>query len=159
MRWYFLDFSALQLMQLYDVLRLRSAVFVVEQACVFHDIDGQDPQAMHLLGYDAGSLVAYARCFGPEMKFAPVVLQRVLVHPAWRGTGQGHGLVRQALHHVQGQWGSQPVRISAQTHLQKFYQQHGFEPMGPPYLEDGIAHIGMLRPAMDDAIAHPRKKS
>lgn len=145
--WRCVPFEGLSAAELYAVLQLRSEVFVVEQACVFQDIDGTDDQALHVLGSVQGALVAYARCFPAGVKFAEASLGRVATHASRRGTGAGHALVSQAIACVVAQWGPQAIRIGAQARLEGFYRQHGFEVAGPPYLEDGIAHIDMLRPA------------
>jgi ElaA protein len=142
--WQLRPFDALTTRQLHDLLQLRSAVFVVEQACAFQDIDGADLQALHLLGTQDGQLLAYARCFAPGIKFAEASIGRVVTDPAQRGTGLGHALIRQALQAVAGQWGEHPVRIGAQARLQAFYAGHGFVDVNRPYVEDGIDHIEMV---------------
>ena len=143
--WRCVPFAALSAFDLYAVLQLRSEVFVVEQDCVFQDLDGTDAQALHVLGSVGGALVAYARCFPAGVKFAEASLGRVATRASMRGTGAGHALVSQAIACVFAQWGTQAIRIGAQARLEDFYRQHGFEVAGPPYLEDGIAHIDMLR--------------
>ncbi|MEO5606597.1 MAG: GNAT family N-acetyltransferase [Polaromonas sp.] len=143
--WRCVAFDALSAAELYAVLQLRSEVFVVEQACVFQDIDGFDVQALHVLGSVEGALVAYARCFPAGVKFAEASLGRVATRASRRGTGTGHELVSQAIACLLAQWGAQAIRIGAQARLEGFYRQHGFEVAGPPYLEDGITHIDMLR--------------
>ena len=143
--WRFMAFDALTAAQLYAVLRLRSEVFVVEQACLFQDMDGADPQAMHVLGSAQGALVAYARCFAAGVKFAEASIGRIVTAPSVRGSGAGHALVEQAIACLSQQWGAQAIRIGAQARLEHFYGQHGFENTGRPYLEDGIAHLEMLR--------------
>jgi len=145
--WRLLAFEDLQVSELYEVLRLRSEVFVVEQQCLFQDMDGADPQAMHLLGVQHGELQAYARCFEAGIKFPEASLGRVLTRPSARGTGLGHALVAQAISAIRQVWGPQPIRIGAQMQLAGFYAKHGFEDVGKTYLEDGIAHLEMLRPA------------
>ena len=145
--WRLMAFEDLRVSELYEVLRLRSEVFVVEQQCIFQDIDGADPQAMHLLGVKHHALQAYARCFAPGIRFAEASFGRVLTRPAARGNGMGHALVEQAITAISQLWGPQPIRIGAQTHLADFYASHGFEDVGKPYDEDGIAHLEMLRPA------------
>jgi ElaA protein len=148
--WRFVEFGALTTRELYELLQLRSEVFVVEQACVFQDMDGADTQAMHLLGRLAkgsGQLVAYARCFAAGVKFAESSIGRLVTHDAVRGSGAGHVLLQKAVACLAQQWGAQPIRIGAQARLEAFYKQHGFEINGAPYMEDGIAHIEMLRPA------------
>lgn len=133
--------------QLYAVLRLRSEVFVVEQACVFQDMDGLDQQAMHLLGMQGAELLACARCFHKGVTFAEASIGRVVVSPGARGGGLGHQLMAQALASLQTEWGAQPVRIGAQAHLRNFYASHGFSDVGRSYVEDGIPHLEMLRSA------------
>jgi len=143
--WRCLAFDQLSAAQLYAVLQLRSEVFVVEQACIFQDMDGADAHAMHLLGSLQGSLVAYARCLEAGRKFAEASIGRVAIRAAVRGTGAGHALMRQAIACLLQAWGAQAIRIGAQAHLEAFYRQHGFHKTGPAYLEDGIAHVEMLR--------------
>ena len=145
--WRFVAFDALTPRELYEVLQLRSQVFVVEQACVFQDMDGADAEAMHLLGSRSGQLLAYARCFAAGVKFAESSIGRLVTHHSVRGSGAGHLLLQKAVARLSQQWGSQAIRIGAQARLEAFYRQHGFEKTGEPYLEDGIAHIEMLRPA------------
>ena len=158
--WQWTSFADLRIADLYALLQLRSAVFVVEQNCVFQDMDGFDAQAMHLLGFagDSGAglasgsakqphppLLAYARCFPAGVKFAQASIGRVLTAPAARGAKLGHALMQRAIQAVHAQWGAQPIRIGAQAHLFDFYAAHGFVDQGRPYLEDGIAHLEMLR--------------
>ena len=153
--WQWTAFADLRIADLYALLQLRSAVFVVEQNCVFQDLDGFDAQAMHLLGFAAQSntgsvtqpapLLAYARCFPAGLKFAEASIGRVLTAPGARGTGLGHVLMDRAVQAVHAQWRAQPIRIGAQAHLFDFYAAHGFVDQGLPYLEDGIAHLEMLR--------------
>ena len=144
--WRFAAFDALTSTELYAVLQLRSEVFVVEQACVFQDMDGADPAAMHLLGTAGGRLVAYARCFAAGLKFKEASIGRLITRSELRGSGAGHVLVRRAIASVTQQWGPQAIRIGAQARLENFYRQHGFKTTGAPYIEDGIPHIEMLRP-------------
>ena len=152
MVWRFQAFDALTVAELYAVLRLRSEVFVVEQNCVFLDMDNSDAQAMHLMGHTGemgeaqGELLAYARCFGPGVKYAEASIGRVITAPQARAGGLGHVLMREAVRALQAHWGPQPIRIGAQARLQAFYEQHGFVREGEPYIEDGIPHIEMLRP-------------
>jgi ElaA protein len=146
LQWQFLSYGALSLQQLYALLQLRTEVFVVEQNCVFQDMDGADDKAMHLLGMQGDKLVAYARCFNAGIKFKEASIGRVITQASLRGTGAGHALMQQALGSMKMVWGVQPIRIGAQARLEKFYQQHGFAAASAPYIEDGIPHIEMLRP-------------
>ena len=149
LQWQWLPFDALSGEQLYALLRLRSEVFVVEQNCVFLDMDGMDDQAMHLLGTHVTDgkpqPVAYVRCFPQGVSFAEASIGRVATHPSARGGGLGHLLMAEAIRALQQQWGRQAIRIGAQAHLKNFYQQHGFVDMDQPYVEDGIDHLEMLR--------------
>lgn len=145
--WRLMAFDDLRVNVLYEMLRLRSEVFVVEQQCVFQDIDGFDREAMHLMGVQHNELQAYARCFGPGVKFAEASIGRVLTRQSARGTGLGHALIDQAVSAVSQVWGPQAIRIGAQMQLAGFYAKHGFAEVGKTYLEDGIPHLEMLRPA------------
>jgi len=150
LRWRCLPFDNLGAADLYRVLQLRSAVFVVEQTCVFQDMDGRDPACQHLLGAapdagEGGDLLAYGRLVPAGLAFAEASIGRVATAAQVRGTRAGHALMAEAIAQVQRLWGPQPIRIGAQAHLQAFYRQHGFEPDGYLYLEDGIDHIEMIR--------------
>jgi len=145
--WRLLAFEDLRVGELYEVLRLRSEVFVVEQQCVFQDMDGADNQAMHLLGVRDGELQAYARCFAAGVKFPEASFGRVVTRPGARGTGLGHALVEQAISAINQVWGPQAIHIGAQMQLAGFYGKHGFADVGKTYLEDGIPHLEMLRHA------------
>jgi ElaA protein len=142
--WRSAAFSALTVQELYDVLQLRTEVFVMEQACVFQDMDGADVQAVHVLGTLGNQLVAYARCFPAGAKFAEASIGRVVTRAALRGSGAGHVLMQQSIACVHQHWGQQPIRIGAQARLESFYMQHGFVTASAPYIEDGIPHIEML---------------
>lgn len=141
--WTLAAWDDLSTRQLHDLLQLRSTVFVVEQNCVFQDIDGADPQALHLLGSHSGQLLAYARCFPPGVKFSEASIGRVVTSPAARGGGLGHALIDRAMAAVSATWGQQPIRIGAQAHLVGYYARHGFVDDGKPYVEDAIDHLEM----------------
>ena len=143
--WHQLTFDELTNVQLYAVLGLRSEVFVVEQACVFLDMDDADAQAVHVLGLQEGRLVAYARCFEAGIKFNEASIGRVATRRSVRRSGAGHAVMKKAMACLFERWGIQAIRIGAQAHLEAFYRQHGFEKSGAAYLEDGIRHIEMLR--------------
>jgi ElaA protein len=144
--WRCLPFDAIHVRTLYRLLQLRTEVFVMEQNCPFQDMDGADQACFHLLGESPdGTLLAYARLVPAGLKFREASIGRVVSAAAARGTGIGHVLMREAVQALHGLWGVQPIRIGAQAHLQGFYRQHGFEPDGPLYIEDGIDHIEMIR--------------
>ena len=145
--WRYLAFDTLCTAELYAVLQLRSEIFVIEQACIFEDMDGAGSRAIHLLGTVNGTLVAYARCFTAGDRSADASIGRILTHSSIRGSGVGHELVRKAISCLSPPSRVQRIRLAAQSRLQGFYRQHGFEISGRPYLEDGIPHIEMLRSA------------
>ena len=144
LRWKLNSFTVLSVQDLHDLLQLRSEVFVVEQNCVFQDIDGADALAMHLLGYRGDMLVAYARCFPAGVKFAQASIGRVVTRSNARRGGLGHLLMKEAVSAVCSQWGPQPIRIGAQARLKNFYSGHAFVDAGKPYVEDGIDHLEMV---------------
>ncbi|WP_066265563.1 GNAT family N-acetyltransferase [Hydrogenophaga palleronii] len=149
LRWRCLPFDALHARTLYALLQLRTEVFVMEQACIFQDMDGADAACFHLLGEaaDTGVLVASARLVPAGLKFTEASIGRVVTRPDARGGGLGHVLMREAVSALHGLWGVQPIRIGAQARLEAFYRQHGFVPDGGIYIEDGIDHIEMTRAA------------
>ncbi len=144
LRWVCKRFEALTLDELYDSLALRQRVFVLEQG-PYLDADGADRSCHHLMGMDAhGVMQAYLRIVDAGVKFAEVSIGRVVTSPECRGTGQGHALVAEGLRQAALNYAGQPVRISAQAHLDKFYGRHGFVAQGAVYLEDNIPHLQML---------------
>lgn len=149
MQWLVLTFDQLTPQQLYDFLRLRSDVFVVEQNCAFPELDGLDlhPQTQHLLCYHNDKLAAYARMLPAGLSFDEVSIGRVVIALSERGKKTGHQLLQKALKQIEKTWPNEPVTIGAQYHLRHFYQQHGFEEISEEYLEDGIAHVDMQRAA------------
>lgn len=148
-QWLCLHHSELSVHQLHAILQLRSEVFVVEQQCIYQDVDGRDLQGdtRHLMAWSDGQLVGYLRLLDPALYEGEVVIGRVLTAPAARGTGLGHQLLTQALPQAAQHWPQRPIHLSAQAHLQGYYGRYGFIAAGEPYLEDGIPHIAMHRPA------------
>lgn len=138
-------FKRLSLTEIYQILQLRSEVFVVEQNCVYQDIDGKDDKALHLLGMYDGILVAYARLFAPGDYFEKASIGRVIVKPGFRDKKWGHELMREAIAGISEHYGESKITISAQLYLKKFYESHGFVATGEVYLEDDIPHIEMKR--------------
>lgn len=139
------NFDQISAKELYQILRLRSAVFVVEQDCVYQDIDNKDEYAFHIIGKIGHEIVAYARCFPPEFYFEDAAIGRVLVTDSFRGFGYAHQLIDTAISAIYKKFQTSTIKISAQQHLEKFYQSHGFKTVGEGYLEDGIPHITMVR--------------
>lgn len=142
--WQVASLEDLSPQSLYALLQLRSDVFVVEQNCVFLDMDDRDAQALHLMAWRGDMLVACARCFAPGIQFEEASIGRIATRLSERGSGLGHLLVQKAIALVISTWGSQPIRIGAQARLKNFYREHGFDDMGLPYVEDGIDHLEMV---------------
>lgn len=145
--WQDLHHRELSAQQLYAVLALRCAVFVVEQNCAYQDVDGQDLVAdnRHILGMRGDELVAYARILTPADAAAPVAIGRVIVSARARGLNLGNRLMAQALRSCEQHWPAHGVYLSAQAHLQAFYGRLGFQAVGEIYLEDNIPHIDMRK--------------
>ncbi|QYJ69016.1 GNAT family N-acetyltransferase [Flavobacterium litorale] len=138
-------FNAFLLQELYNVLQLRSEVFVVEQDCVYQDIDGKDEKALHLVGTYNGSVVAYARIFAAGDYFDEPAIGRVVISEKYRDRKWGHNLMEAAIAGIKEHYNTTAITISAQLYLKKFYETHGFVQVGEDYLEDGIPHIRMKR--------------
>lgn len=138
-------FSKLTTEELYQILRLRSEVFVVEQDCVYQDIDNKDQISYHVLGWKNDVLVAYSRIFDSGDYFSKPSIGRILVKQSERNHDYGHQLVDSSIQFIQKNFSKKDILISAQTYLLKFYKSHGFMVEGEEYLEDGIPHVKMLR--------------
>ena len=138
-------FKELTTLELYYLLQLRSEVFVVEQDCVYQDIDGKDQKALHILGYKDEKLVAYTRIFQPGDYFEEASIGRVLVKENQREYGFGYDIMNASIEAIKKHFKTSEIRISAQTYLKRFYNNLGFKEVGEEYLEDGIPHINMLK--------------
>ena len=141
--WVKKKWSEISLEELYSVLRLRSEVFVVEQDCVYQDIDNKDQIAIHLLGYINKELIAYSRLFDEGEYFKETSFGRAIIKKEKRGQGYGDELVKESLKTIKNYYGNKKVKISAQAHLKTFYSKHDFIAKGKEYLEDGIPHVSM----------------
>ncbi len=144
--WLFKSFEALTNEELYQLLQLRSEVFVVEQNCVFLDMDDKDQQSFHLLGYKDDLLAAYTRIVPKGVSYEDYAsIGRVVTSPKVRGEGRGKELMEESISRLQQLYGQVPIKIGAQLYLKKFYESLGFLQCGDVYDEDGIDHIPMLR--------------
>lgn len=143
--WKIKPFEALTTNELYDILRLRSEIFVVEQNCVYLDLDGKDKLALHLFGEFEGKIVAYSRLFKSGITFENASIGRVVVDANYRDRKWGHDLMREAIARIQLHFGESKITIGAQLYLKKFYESHGFVQTSEMYLEDDIPHIEMKR--------------
>lgn len=138
-------FEDLRLQELYEILQLRSEVFVVEQDCVYQDIDGKDQKAIHVLGTEKDKLVAYTRIFPPGVYFQEAAIGRVVVKDSSRKNKFGHEILKASVKTIKARFKTGTIKLSAQTYLTRFYESHGFEQIGEGYLEDGIPHIAMVK--------------
>ncbi|WP_327486092.1 GNAT family N-acetyltransferase [Telluribacter sp.] len=143
--WILKSYNELTLDELYQLLRLRSEVFVVEQQCPFLDIDNKDQSCHHLMGWTPeGVLAAYTRLVPPGLAYEQVSIGRVVTSPQYRRYGIGRQLMKESIGAVYQLYSQVPIRIGAQLYLKKFYESFGFEQVSEMYLEDDIEHIEML---------------
>jgi ElaA protein len=145
LEWKIKRFNELSTIELYKVLQLRSEVFVVEQNCVYQDIDGKDQKALHLIGEYNSKTVAYARLFQAGDYFGEASIGRVVVGTNYRDKKWGHELMQKAIAAIKDYYNTTAITISAQLYLQKFYESHGFATTSETYLEDDIPHIEMKK--------------
>lgn len=146
LHWTLQPFSALTATQVYDILQLRSAVFVVEQQCVFQDIDDKDPACFHCCGWENEKLVAYTRLLPAGLAYENCSIGRVVTAIEVRKRGIGRQLMKKSIQACQQLFQSPAIEIGAQLYLEAFYNSFGFVREGQVYLEDGIDHIHMIRP-------------
>lgn len=145
MDWQFARFDDLSPHALYAMLQARQDVFVLEQQCLFADLDNADKDAHHLLGWRDGRLVVYLRIFAPGLKHDDVAIGRVLSTREVRRTGAGRDLMGEGIRRAESLYPGVRIRIGAQLYLEKFYESFGFTTVSEPYDEDGIPHVEMRR--------------
>ncbi|HFK5571320.1 GNAT family acetyltransferase [Elizabethkingia meningoseptica] len=143
--WKIKAFDELTTQELYQILRLRAEVFVVEQDCPYQDVDNTDQQALHLWAEMGDDVIAYCRAFDKGIKYPESSIGRVVTHPDFRHLKLGRPLMNFAIEAIQNRFSNPDIRISAQNYLLKFYGSLGFEPVGESYLEDNIPHTEMLK--------------
>ncbi|MFM0245466.1 GNAT family N-acetyltransferase [Paraburkholderia sediminicola] len=150
LEWRWKAFEDLTTAEVYAMLAARSAVFVVEQNCVYGDIDGLDSDAWHLFAYGANGsgekrppLAGYLRVLLPDAEDPDIRIGRVLTTAEFRGIGLGNAMLERSLTHIRAQWPGTPIRLHAQAHLQGFYGAFGFTPVSEIHEEDGIPHVWM----------------
>ena len=139
------NFGELSTTELYQILRLRSEVFVVEQNCVYQDVDNKDQKALHVVGIKNEKVVAYTRIFKPGDYFEHASIGRVVVAMDQRKYGFGKDIMKASISVIEKRFPKSSIEISAQSYLIKFYSELGFVPFGEEYLEDGIPHTRMLK--------------
>ena len=140
-------FEELTINELYGLLQLRSEVFVVEQDCVYQDIDYKDQKALHILGFKNDKIVAYTRVFKSGDYFKYASIGRVVVAENERKFKYGYDIMKASIKAILDNYNETTIKISAQTYLTKFYNNLGFKQIGEEYLEDGIPHIAMFKKA------------
>lgn len=147
MQWSELAFNALSVDELYEVMKLRVDIFVVEQNCPYPELDEKDrhPATRHILGRNPlGDIVAYARVLAPGVSYPEVSIGRVAVAEQARGAGVAHQLMTESMTVARSHWPAENIQLGGQEYLKSFYQKMGFEPVSEIYLEDGIPHLDML---------------
>ncbi|MDA9334977.1 GNAT family N-acetyltransferase [Flavobacteriaceae bacterium] len=138
-------FEQLSLEELYFILQLRSEVFVVEQDCVYQDIDAKDQYALHIIGKKDTKIIAYTRVFKGGDYFKEASIGRVVVSLKDRYLNYGQQIMETSIVAIKNNYDTSEIKISAQKYLENFYNNLGFKTIGDPYLEDGIPHIAMLK--------------
>jgi len=142
--WVCKPFRELTTEELYLILRLRSEVFVVEQNCVFLDMDNKDFYCDHIMGWKENMILGYSRIVPPGISYEESSIGRIVSSPAGRGMGVGRELMQQSIQTLYRIHGKRDIRIGAQYYLKEFYESYGFVQTGDIYPEDGISHIEML---------------
>ena len=142
--WVYKTFNNLTSVELYAIMQLRNAVFVVEQNCVYQDADGKDAASYHLMAWNGNNLAAYCRILPPGLSFTEASIGRVVSSPNYRKGGYGRALMTEAIKRTMDQFNTEKIVIGAQLYLKAFYGSLGFNQMSDIYLEDGIEHIEMI---------------
>lgn len=138
-------FNELTPQQLYEIIKLRNEVFVVEQNCVFQDADDKDQDAFHFMAWAGDDLAGYTRLLKPGLAYEQMSIGRVVTSPKYRGSGTGKELMTGSIRKCYELFGKGDIKIGAQLYLKKFYESFGFGQVGEGYLEDGIPHIYMIK--------------
>ncbi|WP_347923247.1 GNAT family N-acetyltransferase [Pontimicrobium sp. SW4] len=136
-------FQELTTKEMYDLLQLRQEVFIVEQNCIYYDIDGKDEKALHIIGKKNNKIIAYTRVFKPDDYFKEASIGRVVVSKEERQHKYGYDIMEASIKAVNDNFNETTIKLSGQTYLKKFYNNLGFKEIGEEYLEDGIPHILM----------------
>ena len=144
MGWNVKKFDELTNLELYNLLKERTLVFVVEQNCPYLEVDGKDPFSYHLFKEDQGEIVAYLRILPAGVSYQEASIGRVFVKKEYRGSGMAGELLKRGLDFIESELKETTVKIQAQDYLRKFYSSFGFQPISDTYLEDNIPHVDML---------------
>ena len=141
--WKLYRFEELTAGELYEMLKLRVDVFVVEQNCPYPELDNLDQQSVHLVYRENGKILAYSRLVPGEIKYGVPSIGRVIVSPDARGRGLAKELIRRSIDFIFTEWRPEEIRLQGQLYLKEFYQSFGFDPISDVYDEDGIPHLDM----------------
>lgn len=147
MKWILKKFDELSLQELYALLQLRNEVFIIEQNCIYPDLDNKDQSAYHLMCFENNKLIAYTRILPPGISYIDPAIGRVVTAVSARGSGLGKELMLRSVEVCENLFGKIPISLGAQVYLKKFYESLGFFTAGEMYLEDGIEHVKMTRNA------------
>lgn len=139
----FKSFGELSAMELYQILALRGEVFVVEQECIYNDVDGKDLRSVHIWIEEEGEIMAYLRVLEPGVSYEAASMGRVVVSPRARGRGLARRMVSEGIRYITQVMDEKTITIGAQEYLKGFYMSLGFEPVSDVYDEDGIPHLDM----------------
>jgi ElaA protein len=148
--WSHSTLSELSAIEVFEIFKLRQQVFILEQTCLYPDMDDTDLVAQHLCGHIGQKLALYARVIPAGVTYPYASIGRIVTAPDFRGSGFGKPLVSKAIELIEKKFGNQAIKIGAQSGLQEFYHGWGFVTVSEEYIEDGIAHIDMLRDAKQD---------
>jgi ElaA protein len=139
-------FKDLTVDEYFEIIHLRTEIFVVEQNCPYQEVDEKDRQSFHLFGRsENGKIISVTRILPAGVSYKEISIGRVALKKAYRGKGIADELMKETFKFINSELGKQPIRISAQEHLLNYYNKHGFEQVGESYLEDNIPHIEMVR--------------
>lgn len=144
MNWELKKFEELKVEELYEILKIRNEVFIVEQECAYQDCDGKDEKAYHLYLQDNGKIIAYLRILKKGVSYDEISIGRVLVHKNYRDKGISREMMLKAINFIELNMNEKEIKIQAQSYLVNFYGSLGFKETSNEYLEDNIPHIDML---------------
>ncbi|EJO5347794.1 GNAT family N-acetyltransferase [Clostridium botulinum] len=144
MEWKMRKFNELSTEEIYEILRIRNQIFIVEQKCPYEDCDGKDKNAYHLFCMDKGKIISYLRILEKGVSYDEISIGRVLVNENYRGTGLAKKSISKAIDFIENNLNEKSIKIQAQHYLLDFYKSFGFKPISEVYLEDNIPHIDML---------------
>lgn len=152
MIWETYQFNDLSVGKLYEILKLRVNVFVVEQECPYPELDDMDQESIHIEYAEDGKTLAYARLVPAGIKYAIPSIGRVIVHPDARGRGLARQLMAHCMDYILQEWQAEEIQLQGQVYLQEFYESLGFQAISEAYDEDGIPHVDMKYTAKQNSI-------